>query len=74
MALTATVTKLSYAIIKSSMGMVDCHDVIESPQKDNIFYGVIRKMTIQQLVTDLVKVSRNSGWTFQKLSFFAEGT
>ena len=28
MALTGTVTKMSYAIIKSSMGMVDCHDII----------------------------------------------
>ena len=41
MALTATVTKSSYAIIKSSLGMINPHEVIVSPNKDNIHYSVI---------------------------------
>ena len=70
MALTATITRQSYAVIRSSLGMLITYDVIESPHKPNIFYGIIPRMTIQQLVGKLGDGIRKRGINFPKTIIF----
>ena len=70
LALTATVTQYSYAVIRSSLGMLQPHDVIESPNKDNIYYHVMKKLTVQELVSKLSEGIRKERLKFPKTVLF----
>ena len=54
MALTATVTKTTFASITSSLGMVNSVCVMESPHKLNVTYRVVAKQPIKDLVKVIV--------------------
>ena len=50
--------------------MLQPHDVIESPNKDNIYYSVIKKMTVQELVFKLSEGLQKERLKFPKTVIF----
>ena len=70
MALTATITKLSYSTIKSSLGMINPYEVIMSPNKENIHYSVIGRMSLQDLAEKLSDSLRKEKMKYPKTVIF----
>lgn len=73
MALTATATKTSQKTIRHVLGMMKPVVVAESPNKTNIKYSVLPKLsTIEETFAPLLEEVRRARVNVDKLLFFAE--
>ena len=72
MALTATVTQETFRVITVAMGMTDPYLILASPEKANIKYIVVQRLSALNLAQRLAKGILAKGAKYPKIIIFLQ--